>query len=193
MYRRSRASRRAGSRIFSSPIREPRFRRATDVVLLVPSLVGLAILVAIYPPGPLERSVSRLVGSVPGFANPLWEFLYDLLAAWTLALLATALLSRRGFVFAQALAAFALAAAVAFICARLATGDWPDLADLVRRGADAPAFPDVRIAQTTAVLLTISARLVRPLQRACRWLLLLGFVGALFVDIATPSALRPVS
>ena len=37
------------------------------------------------------------------------------------------------------------------------------------------------------MLLTISPRLVRPLQRACRWLLLLGFVGALFVDNATPS------
>jgi len=173
--------------IFSSPIREPRFRRATDVVLLVPSLVGLAILVAIYPPGPFERSVSRLLGSVPSFTNPLWELLYDLLAAWTLALLATALLSRRGFVLAQALAGFALAAAVAFVCARLASGDWPELADLVQRGTDAPTFPDVRIAETVAVLLTISARLVRPLQRACRWLLLLGLVGALFLDTAAPS------
>src|SRR5262249_4994171 len=73
------------------------------------------------------------------------------------------------------------------VSARLATSDWPELADLVRRGASAPSFPDVRIAEGVAVLLTISARLVRPLQRACRWLLLLGFVGALFVDNATPS------
>jgi glycosyltransferase 2 family protein len=174
-------------RIFSSPVREPRFRRATDVVLLVPSLVALAILVAIYPPGPFERSLSGLLDSVPGFANPVWEFLYDLMAAWTLALLATALLSRRGFVLAQALAAFALAAVVALVSARLATGDWPELVDLLRRGADAPRFPDARIAETAAVLLTISPRLVRPLQRGCRWLLLLGFVGALFVDNTTPS------
>ena len=156
-------------------------------MLLVPSLVALVILVATYPPGPFGRSLSGLLDSVPGFGNPVWEFLYDLLAAWTVALLATALLSRRGFVLAQALAAFALAAAVTFVSARIATGDWPELVDLVRRGANAPSFPDVRIAETAAVLLTISPRLVRPVQRACRWLLLLGFVGALFVDNATPS------
>jgi glycosyltransferase 2 family protein len=174
-------------RIFSSPTGEPRFRRATDVVLLVPSLVALAILIAIFPPGSFERLLARLLDTVPGFTNPVWGFLYDLLAAWTIALLVAAALSRRGFVLAQAAAAFALAAAVAFVCARLATGDWPELDDLVRRGATAPPFPDVRIAETVAVLLTISPRLVQPLQRASRWLLLLGFVCALFVDSAVPS------
>jgi glycosyltransferase 2 family protein len=174
-------------RIFSSPVREPRFRRATDVVLLVPSLVALAILVAAYPPGTFGRSLARLFDTVPGFTNPVWGFLYDLLAAWTLVLLAAALLSRRGFVLAQALAAFALAVAVSFVCARLATGDWPEPADIVLRGVNAPIFPDVRIAETAAVLLTVSPRLVRPLQRACRWLLLFGFLGALFVDNAVPS------
>lgn len=174
-------------RIFSSPAREARFRRATDVVLLVPSLVALAILVATYPPDSFGRALARLLHTVPGFANPLWVVLYDLLAAWTLALLATALLSRRGFVLAQAFTAFALAAAVAFVSARLAVGDWPQLADLVRRGANAPRFPDVRLAETVAVLLTISPRLVRPLQRVCRWLLLLGLLAAFFVDTAVPS------
>jgi uncharacterized protein (TIRG00374 family) len=174
-------------RIFSSPVREPRFRRATDVVLLIPSLVGLAILVATYPPGSFGRSFARLIDTVPGFTNPVWVFLYDLLGAWTLALLATALLSRRGFVLTQALAAFALAAGVAFVSARLAVDDWPELADLVRSGSNAPTFPDMRIAVTAAVLLTISSRLVQPLQRACRWMLLLGLVGAFFVDSTVPS------
>jgi glycosyltransferase 2 family protein len=174
-------------RIYSSPIGEPRFRRATDVVLLVPALVALSILIATYPPGPFGRSLAAFLNAVPGFTQPVWLFLYDLLATWTIALLVTAVVSRRGFVLGQAAVAFALAVAVAFVSARLAAGTWPELADLVRRGAEAPSFPDLRIAQTTAVLLTISPRLVRPLQRACRWILVLGFLGAFFVDSTAPS------
>ena len=174
-------------RIFSSPAREPRFRRATDVVLLVPAFVALAILIATYPPGPFGRSVAAFLNAVPGFTQPVWLFLYDLLATWTLALLVTAVVSRRGFVLGQAAVAFLLAVAFALVSARLAAGDWPELADLVRRGADAPSFPDVRIAEAAAVLLTISPRLVQPLQRACRWMLLLGFLGAFFVDSTVPS------
>jgi len=174
-------------RIFSSPAREPRFRRATDVVLLVPAFIALAILIATYPPGPFGRSLAAFLNAVPGFTQPVWLFLYDLLATWTIALLVTAVISRRGFVLGQAAVAFVLALVFAYVSARLAAGDWPELADLVRRGADAPSFPDVRIAEAAAVLLTISPRLVRPLQRVCRWMLLLGFLGAFFVDSTVPS------
>src|SRR5215475_13875693 len=79
-------------RIFSAPAKEPRFRRATDVVLLVPAFVALAILIATYPPGPFGRTLAAFLDAVPGFTQPVWVSLYDLLATWTLALVVTAVL-----------------------------------------------------------------------------------------------------
>ena len=68
---------RLGIRPFASPPGQPRARRATDVVVLVPSLLVLAVLVAVYPPSSLEllahpcaRRRSRAGSSRPGGSSP---------------------------------------------------------------------------------------------------------------------------
>jgi uncharacterized protein (TIRG00374 family) len=173
--------------VYSSPRGEPRFRRATDVVLLVPSALGLAILVALYPPGPFERALAGWLASIPGFTSPVWWFMYDLLPLWAILLVATAVVARRWFVLVQGVAAFALAAGLALVCARLAVGGWPDVVDAVRGGATGPRFPATRFAEAAAVALTMGPHLVLPLQRLGRWLLALSLVGALVVDNAVPT------
>jgi len=76
-------------RVVSSSPGDERFRRATDILLLVPAFVGLAILVAAYPPGHFERAVGALLRAIPSWLDPAGAFLYDLLVAAAIALVVT--------------------------------------------------------------------------------------------------------
>jgi len=174
-------------RVFSSSPDDERFRRATDILLLVPAFVGLAILVAAYPPGRFERAVGALLRAIPGWLDPAGAFLYDLLVATAIALAVTALVARRFLILLQALASVLLALLVAVIAARIVLGHWPDVADAAWGGPGSPRFPGIRLAESAAVVLAISPHLIQPLQRASRWVLAVGFVGALTVEVATPS------
>ncbi|HEX4520654.1 MAG TPA: lysylphosphatidylglycerol synthase transmembrane domain-containing protein [Gaiellaceae bacterium] len=173
--------------LFSSRPGARRFRRATDVILLVPALVALAILVAAYPPGPFERAVAAALNALPSWINPIWAFAFDLFWLWALLLVVVVAVARRGAAALQAVVSAVLALAVALVSARLASGGWPDLGDALRESSSAPAFPAVRVALAASVILTIGPYLIRPAQRVNRLVLVLGFTGGLFLDHASPS------
>jgi uncharacterized membrane protein YbhN (UPF0104 family) len=173
--------------LFSSRPGGQRFRRATDVILLVPALIALGILVAAYPPGPFERAVVAALNAVPGWIDPIWGFVFDLFWLWAVLLVVVVASARRGVAAVQALVSAALALIIALVSARLASGGWPNVGDALRESASAPAFPAVRVALATAVILTISPYLIRPAQRVNRLVLVLGFAGGLFLDHASPS------
>jgi hypothetical protein len=116
-----------GFRFYSSPAGQPPARRATDVLLLVPAAIGLALLIVAYPPSEFEHSLAAFVASFPDWLDPLWGSLYGLLVVWALMLLAVAVVGRRWAVALQAVASVALAASVAILSARLAVGQWPDV------------------------------------------------------------------
>ena len=175
-----------GYRIFSSPSGAARFRRATDVLVLLPSLVGLIVLVLAYPPGRFERALASLLASVPSWISPVANLLYDVLGAAAVVGVLAALAARRGVVVGQAAASLVLAVLVALGAARLALGSWPDVGKALTPGPGAPDFPGVRLAAAATVLLAISPHLVQPLQRAGRWLLTLGLIGALVADGVSP-------
>ncbi len=174
-------------RVFTSVPGEPRFRRPTDALLLSFALIALACLIVAYPPSELEQSLSAFLDSVPDWLQPLWGFLYDLAWLWAGVLLAMAIGARRWGIVLQSLAALVLGALVAIVAARLATGNWPDLADAVLGRTGASAFPAVRLGETAAVIVTVAGHLVLPLERTGRWILGLGAIGALFASGATPS------
>jgi hypothetical protein len=176
------------ARVFASSRGRRRFRRATDVFLLVPSLLGLGLLIAIYPPSAFERSLVRLFASLPGWLGPLWEILYDGLALVALLLVVVSLAGRRRAVLLQGVASVVLAGAITFAAARLALGDWPDLGDQLRLRVDASTFPLLRVALAATVILAVVPHLVRPLQGLVRWALALGLLGAVLVEAAPPSA-----
>jgi len=179
--------RHAPARVFASPRGQRRYRRATDVFVLVPSLLGLGLLIAVFPPSAFERSLIRLLVALPGWLDPLWEILYDTLGLLALALAALAVVGRRPTVLAQAALSVALAVAITFVSARLAVGDWPDLDDFARLRVGESTFPVLRVALAATVVLAVVPHLVRPLQRVARWVLFLGLLGGVMVEAAAPS------
>ena len=168
---------RLGFRFFAAPAGQPRARRGTDVVLLVPAVVVLALAIAAYPPSSLEQSLESFLASLPGWLDPVWGFLSDLLWLWALVLAAVALVRVRLVVVGQAVAAVVLAALVALWAGRLAVGSWPDITDALFGTADARPFPATRAAEAIAVILTVSPHLARPVRAFGRWLLVLGCAG----------------
>jgi len=168
------------ARIYASPRGAPTARRATDALLLVVSAAGLAVLVALYPPGSIERALSRLLSTFSGWPHPIWVFLYDLLLAWAVALLLAIVLTRRIGLVLQALAAVAAAVGIALVAARLAVGEWPDV-------SDDGGFPVLRLAAAGALILTVSPHLVRGLQRLGRWTLVAGVLCSMLVHPALPN------
>jgi uncharacterized membrane protein YbhN (UPF0104 family) len=173
-------------RFYASPREAPTARRATDALLLVPALVGLAFLVLEYPPGPIQAAFSRFLRTLAGWPLPIWQALYDLLSLWALVLVVALVGSRRFGAAVQTLAAVVLAAAIALASTRIATGDWPALWNAVAGGSSSPGFPAFRLAEAGAVILTVSPHLAHGLQRITRWVLVLGLVGSLFLRPQSP-------
>jgi uncharacterized membrane protein YbhN (UPF0104 family) len=176
-----------GFRLFSASSGHDRFRRATDVLALVPAVVGLALLIVAYPPSVFELSLDRFFAAVPGWLDPAWRFLYDLLGLWAIVLVVAALFARRYSVAFEAVAAFVLALAVALVSARLALGHWPAFWDSVKGDSRAPSFPAVLLAEAAAVVFTVDGHLIRPLRLVGSWIVALGALAVLVAVGATPA------
>jgi len=155
-------------------------------VLIVSALAALSVLILAQPPSQLERSLATFLAAFPGWLHPVWGFLEDLLAVWGIVLVAAVVVSRRWVVVLETIGALALGVLVAIVASRLALGHWPHLANAFQSGAGTPSFPALWAAACAAVVLTVGAHLVRPLQRAGRWIVGLGLTGALFVSGASP-------
>ncbi len=174
-------------KLFAAPAGQPRARRGTDVVLLVVAFAGVLLALVAYPPSSFEQSLERFLEALPAWLDSVWAFLFDLLWLAALVLVAAVLLSRRFFVLAQAAAAVVLAAVVAIVAARLALGSWPELSSALFGGDGSPRFPNVRVAEATAVIVVLSPHFVKPVRVAGRWLLLFGVAGAAVVGGGTPA------
>jgi len=173
-------------RVFSAPIGQPRFRRATDVLLLVLAAFGLALLIVAYPPSILERQLDAFFAAIPGWLAPAWRFSYDLLGLWAIVLVLASAFGRRYALLRDSLAVFVLALIVALGSARIALGHWPALWNAITSGAHGPRFPAVLVAEATAVVLTVNPQLVRPLQRVGQWIVAAGVLGVLASGGVTP-------
>ena len=160
-------------------------------MLLVPTLLGIVLAVVAYPPSGFESSLQAFLASVPEWLDPVWGFLADALWLWAIVLMLIALVRRRIFIVAQALAALVLAVVIGLAAARLAIGSWPEVASAVAGSADGPPFPNVRVALASAVVMTVAPHLVRPLRMLGRWILALGVIGAAVISGVTPWAPSP--
>ena len=152
--------------------------------------IGVVLLVVAYPPSTFERSLDRFFAAVPGWLDPAWRFLYDLLGLWAIVLVVVCLVARRWTAALEAVAAFVLAVVVALVSTRLAVGHWPAVWDAVKGGSGSPRFPAVLVAEATAVVLTVNGQLVRPLQALSRWIVALGVFGVLVAADVTPGGDR---
>ena len=176
---------RHGIRFYSSSPGQPRSRRASDTLLLIPCVIALSLMVIGYPVAPPGSPVGTFLASAPAFLSTVWAFFFDLLTLWAVVLIITTLARGRRIMLAQAVASLVLAVALAFIVSRVANGSWPELSAVIGGEFKTKSLPSVRIVQSAVVVLAISPHLTRPLQAFTRWILFLGVIAAFFADSAS--------
>ena len=177
---------RVGVSPFAAPRSQPRVRRATDVVVLVPAALVLAALVVAYPPSTLELALIRALEAFPRWLDPVWTFLEYLAGVWALGVVVAALVARRLLVAGEAALSVVVAVIVGLCCARLALGSWPDIVDTLLSRDRSPDFPDVVLGASVAVIGTVTPHLVRPLRTVGEWLVLLAVLGTALSVTSTP-------
>jgi uncharacterized membrane protein YbhN (UPF0104 family) len=177
-----------GLRFFSSQADAPRVRRPTDVMLLVLGLLTV-LAAALVAPGPtsLDNALTALIAELPGFASWAWDACYLVLALWACLLVGASLLrpGRRGLLLDYLIASglsFAIAAA-----ASLASGStWSETWRAFTSAEPPSVYLAMRLAVVTAVIITASPHVTRPLRWSGRVVIVLGACAALVLGIAIP-------
>jgi len=182
------AGRAAGIRIFSSASDAPRSRRPTDAIMLTLAVLG-AIALSFPAPGPtaIDSDATNLVQQIPGLIGWFWEAAYALLLIWSLALLVLALFAPgRKRLFVYEVLAGALALGVAILVANVSGTD-PSTSLRGMINSDSPAiYLATRVAVATAVIVTASPDLARPMRVIGRWLIGFGAVAAVGLGTSLP-------
>jgi uncharacterized membrane protein YbhN (UPF0104 family)/tRNA A-37 threonylcarbamoyl transferase component Bud32 len=158
------------------------------VVLLALAVLTVAVLT--FPaPGPtsIDSLVTGLVQALPGLFGWFWELSYDLLIAWTLVLIALALLAqgRARLLFEEVLAG-ALAVGFALIAGSLAGTDWSDSFKAVAASGSPPIYLAARLALATAVVVVASPYLARPFRYLGRSVVAIGALAGIALGTSLP-------
>jgi hypothetical protein len=163
-------------------------RRPTDVLLLLTSILLLAGL-AIAAPGPTnaDAALANVLASLPSVVGLLWGLSYTALTLWAIVLLLLPLgFRRRRRLTLDFLLAGAIALAGAVVAGEAAGTDASVTLDALVGVPDSPVYVAVRLAVTTAVIVTASPHLSRPLRYWGRVLVLLGAVASVAFEAAWP-------
>jgi len=177
-----------GFRFYASPSDEPRARRASDVLPAVGALVGLMLLGWInQPPASFERALIGLLAAFPEFLDGVWQFLYDVLLLWALALMLLALARRRGPLVRDQVLAAMVALAVGVAAGWIVETSWPGAWPVLTADEPPAFFPALRLAIGTACVVTASPHLSRPVRQVSRWIVALGAASAALLGVATPT------
>ena len=175
-------------RVWSSAPAAQRMRRPTDVLLLITSILLLAGL-ALVAPGPTnaDTALVSLLDALPSVVGLLWGLSYTILVLWALALLVLPLAFRRR---RRLSLDFFLAAAVAVAGAVIAGGaagtDLDTTLNAIVWVPDSPVYVAVRVAIATAIIVTASPHVTRPLRYWGRIVVLLGAVASVAFSAAWP-------
>jgi glycosyltransferase 2 family protein len=169
---------RRGLRLFTSAPDEPRARRATDVILLVISLVGMVFvgLVAIPEPG-FSRAVTTFLGSLPAALTGMWQVLADSPTVWAVVVLVAAFTRGKAKVGRDMILAILVGIVLWLVLGRVVNGAWPEMRALLGDVQPPPVFPSARLGIPTALLITASPHLVRPARRLGYTIIALGSVA----------------
>lgn len=165
-----------GIRFYSSAPDAARARRPTDALLLLASVAGLALVeFADRGPEAVDDALSRFVAAIPGLFGWFWEISYDLLLGWALVVTAASLFGKKRL----SLLRDHLVAAFLSLGALLVVSDWPTVIDGLGEAGPQPTYPAVRVAIATAMIVTASPHLGRPIRRLGRWILILGALATI--------------
>lgn len=175
----------APSRVFATAADQPRSRRATDVIALALSGLGLVLVLVIDAPQPgFARAIGEFVAAIPSFVDGLWQIAGDLLVAFALVLLIGCLVGRRNRVARDLLVAAVLALVIGSLLQRWLGAAWPEL-DSLRRAQPPPTSPYLRLAVPGAMIVMAAPHVVLPLRRVGRVLLALATLGAIALGAGT--------
>ena len=169
---------RRGLRLFTSAPDLPRARRATDVILLVISFVGMVFvgLVAIPEPG-FSRAVTTFLGSLPAALTGMWQVFADSPTVWALVVLVAAFTRGKARVGRDMALAILVGIVLWLLMGRVVTGAWPEMRALLGDVQPPQVFPSARLGIPTALLITASPHLVRPARRLGYTIIALGSVA----------------
>lgn len=169
---------RRGVRLFTSAEDQPRARRATDVILLTISFVGLVFvgLVAVPEPG-FSRAVTAFLGALPEALTGMWQVLADAPTVWALVVLVAAFTRNRVKVGRDMILAILVSIVLWLLLGRVVTGAWPEMRSLFGDVKPPPAFPSARLGVPAALLITASPHLVRPARRLGYTIIALGSIA----------------
>ncbi|MEZ0235631.1 MAG: lysylphosphatidylglycerol synthase domain-containing protein [Actinomycetota bacterium] len=178
----------AGFKVFSSAADAPRSRRPTDGVLLGAAILG-AIVLSFHAPGPtvLDTAATDLVAGLPGLAGWFWDVAYLLLLIWAACLLVLPLVAHgRTRLFVYQLLAAGSALGIAILVGGAEGTDTSTSLQGVINSTSPPIYVATRIAVATAVIVTASPDLARPLRLIGRWLIAIGMVSSVALGAALP-------
>ncbi len=178
----------AGIRVFSSAPHAPRARRPTDGVLLVLAILGIVAL-SFPAPGPtaFDSATAELVAELPGLVGWFWEISYDLLIVWSLVLLLVSLFAPgRKRLFLDEVLAVGLGLGSAIVVAAIGGTDTSTSLEGLLNSSSPAIYIGTRIAVATAVIVTASPHLARPLRRVGRWLITLGIISGIALGATLP-------
>jgi uncharacterized protein (TIRG00374 family) len=168
-------------RFYSSAAEAARARRPTDVLLLLASVTSLAVAALAYRgPDAIDDALSRFVGAMPGLFGWFWEISYDLVLWWALVVMVASLFGKgRLSLFRDQLVAVCLILGALFV-----VSDWRTVIDGLGAAEPPPIYPAARVAITTAVIVTASPHLGRPIRRLGRWIMTLGVLATIALGAA---------
>ena len=187
--KRGRLTRQAiGIRVFSSASDATRSRRPTDAILLVVAIIG-ALVLSLYAPGPtaIDTAATDLVAQLPDLAGWFWEVTYDLLIVWSLVLLVVILFAHgRKRLFLYEVVAAGLATGFAILVGNAAGTHVSTSLSGIINSESPPIYLATRVAIATAVIVTASPDLSRPLRQVGRWLIGIGVISGVALGAALP-------
>ncbi len=175
------------TRVFAVPSNPQRFRRPTDAVLLVLSLVVIGVTAgAVNDTGDFERSLAEWLASLPGLLDFVWSIAYDLVQIWVLVVGVVALVRGRWGLLRDWGVSVAITTGGVLFVGWLVDGDIPALSGSIG-AVDGPGeFPSLALAAGAATVAVASPYLVRPIRRFGRWLVGTAWVGAVVLGVTQP-------
>jgi uncharacterized membrane protein YbhN (UPF0104 family) len=158
------------------------------VLLLILALLALVGLTFAAPgPTELDEPIQEVLAALPGAAGVLWRACFALLAVWSVVLVVMAAIPRARRIL---LRDYALALLLSLVLAAVASGVAGTSASEGLRALMTPGPPPVylglRVAVFTAVVVTASPHVSRPLRYVGRVLMALGALASIALGVALP-------
>ncbi len=176
---------RRGFQLFAHVGEQPRARRATDVILLAVSLIGVVLVGVIAVPEPaFSRAVTDFLVALPDALVGMWQVIADLAVVWALIVLVATFVRGRVKIGRDMLLGVGVGVVSWMFLARIVNGSWPDFSVLFSDVQGPPLFPSARLAIASALIITASPHLVRPARRMGSAFIVLGAIAAVALESA---------